>query len=980
MGSCNNIMPIIGLETTIFGYVVEGNSYYNGPYYKFVFCDESGNPVSYKLDRYLILSVQPHYYSASVSSETNKVIIIRPNYSLYSLRGYHYKESTYVLELSPIGNNGLFFTSKSIIDEDKFGHKSHLFHPISYLDYYGSPFLINIPKKEIVEKYYLFSILSFHFVVDWNDENTENPDDFTYSLLDSDGNTIYTWNKGKQLKSVWHREDGTFTIFSVSKCYQDCYDYENSKLYDKSNYSILYIICLNESYDNLTIDEYKKEIDDNNKSNQISLMLDFFGDSLYTDDSITIEEYEDWRKRKSITDRTVVLKSEYLKCLNCNPNYSNYGRSFNPNYSGLFCDNNYFIVKHECGFTSFNKSSLLSINDFSNVVNIDKWDRDDCEYTPMISNCKYGNGMVGFQLMKKYIGFDPEGESDNDQYVGKYRLHDIYGNCIGELHGNLLISPKNGIGIPQFFGYIDNDDFSIIIPPIYKEILSLDRYFLKKKITAHDNSTITHTESVAGNAPNKDEFMYTCNLWGDTYGVLEDKTLHIVSLEIGSEGRTLHGIFENGKELVPMGNNVIKKISGQYLLVRDIEQSLYTLYYYSGKILYENVKDVEVVNLYNVIIHGEFWEIQHSEISKLFSYSKVFFEYGFRILRGDKCIIDDIILDVKAILYTTKDVFMKARLLNGNIILFSIKNGLILFDYESEYVADIKVAFPKFQSNYSYISHIVKYGEELTEESKQKINDDLWNKSNNPDLYLRFSSNNAVLVKIKDKYMIVPGNANNNIDYSLFVDDELSQSFKGLSDFSSENAIDSSIVVNDVSFIGRDDEVSAENIVLRIQMTDGRIGYFSTAKGWIIQPEYLESCDLYDKYLIFNNHIISHYGGEYSFNKLEFISRTGQCSAYYDSIQNSYVIIDGNCLVYKNLIEIGQDNLVNIELDEYSEYQLVLNKSTKELTKVANPYYKKHSYCPVSSEYTDEDAWDAMTDGQYGDYPGSGWDSEAFGY
>lgn len=31
-------------------------------------------------------------------------------------------------------------------------------------------------------------------------------------------------------------------------------------------------------------------------------------------------------------------------------------------------------------------------------------------------------------------------------------------------------------------------------------------------------------------------------------------------------------------------------------------------------------------------------------------------------------------------------------------------------------------------------------------------------------------------------------------------------------------------------------------------------------------------------------------------------------------------------------------------------------------------------------EWTDEDAWDAMTDGMYGDYPGSGWDPEHFGY
>jgi hypothetical protein len=31
-------------------------------------------------------------------------------------------------------------------------------------------------------------------------------------------------------------------------------------------------------------------------------------------------------------------------------------------------------------------------------------------------------------------------------------------------------------------------------------------------------------------------------------------------------------------------------------------------------------------------------------------------------------------------------------------------------------------------------------------------------------------------------------------------------------------------------------------------------------------------------------------------------------------------------------------------------------------------------------EWTDEDAWDAMTDGMYGDYPGPGWDLEKFGF
>ena len=43
--------------------------------------------------------------------------------------------------------------------------------------------------------------------------------------------------------------------------------------------------------------------------------------------------------------------------------------------------------------------------------------------------------------------------------------------------------------------------------------------------------------------------------------------------------------------------------------------------------------------------------------------------------------------------------------------------------------------------------------------------------------------------------------------------------------------------------------------------------------------------------------------------------------------------------------------------------------------------YSSSGYsCDSGHEWTDEDAWDAMTDGMYGEYPGSGWDPEAFGY
>ena len=47
-----------------------------------------------------------------------------------------------------------------------------------------------------------------------------------------------------------------------------------------------------------------------------------------------------------------------------------------------------------------------------------------------------------------------------------------------------------------------------------------------------------------------------------------------------------------------------------------------------------------------------------------------------------------------------------------------------------------------------------------------------------------------------------------------------------------------------------------------------------------------------------------------------------------------------------------------------------------------NKHYREEidDFSRSETEWTDEDSWDAMTDGMYGDYPGSGWDPEAFGY
>ena len=50
-----------------------------------------------------------------------------------------------------------------------------------------------------------------------------------------------------------------------------------------------------------------------------------------------------------------------------------------------------------------------------------------------------------------------------------------------------------------------------------------------------------------------------------------------------------------------------------------------------------------------------------------------------------------------------------------------------------------------------------------------------------------------------------------------------------------------------------------------------------------------------------------------------------------------------------------------------------------------NKHYRKEieeidDYSGIGTEWTEEDAWDAMTDGMYGDYPGGDVDYEKIGF
>lgn len=172
-----------------------------------------------------------------------------------------------------------------------------------------------------------------------------------------------------------------------------------------------------------------------------------------------------------------------------------------------------------------------------------------------------------------------------------------------------------------------------------------------------------------------------------------------------------------------------------------------------------------------------------------------------------------------------------------------------------------------------------------------------------------------------------------------------------------EQNLDSSIIVDDVSFIGRKEEFEQNDLVLHIETNDGKCGYYSIEKGWLVQPEKVEICDIYDNYVIFNQYIINSRGSLEQFNSLlKLVNKIGQISAYYDSSQNKYVIIDSNGFIYSYLQEIEPGILISNELDSYHEYQIILNTSTKELSFKSNPNYRRHDYyenCSAPGEYYD---------------------------
>ena len=209
-------------------------------------------------------------------------------------------------------------------------------------------------------------------------------------------------------------------------------------------------------------------------------------------------------------------------------------------------------------------------------------------------------------------------------------------------------------------------------------------------------------------------------------------------------------------------------------------------------------------------------------------------------------------------------------------------------------------AFNSSESNKSHkrkssdITHIIKYGEELSYKIREKMNRDLWGHSNHPNLHLNYDSKDAVLIKRNDRYRIARDNRNDDSSPTIEVFRKLGASEEKLEDIKmkyeedkKKHAIDPSVIVKGVSFIGNESEDDLEKVV-HVVTNNEEHGYYSLLDGWLVKPQKMVVFDLYDNYLIFNNYIINKRGSITHFNNiLEYVNKTGQNSAYFDSHHTS---------------------------------------------------------------------------------------------
>lgn len=145
---------------------------------------------------------------------------------------------------------------------------------------------------------------------------------------------------------------------------------------------------------------------------------------------------------------------------------------------------------------------------------------------------------------------------------------------------------------------------------------------------------------------------------------------------------------------------------------------------------------------------------------------------------------------------------------------------------------------------------------------------------------------------------------------------------------------------------------------------------FSLHDGYQFGPYEYSEIDVYENGVILDDkYVVEFTGFVKDVSGYEKIDEEN--NVYYNKESDRWFILedaDGEFLHY-----LDDSNYPEIKEADLCDYRYEYNIETKKLK-------KQQKYISDYDRDYDRDAWDAMTDGQYGDYPGSGWDMESFGY
>lgn len=945
-------LPILGFEEELFAYISEGI---------FHLCDVNGNDRHDIIDEFLILGVYADCYSINIYKNTPKIIIVDKNGNVFKKTDcespyYCYKwidEDTIVCVEEYIHPNG-------------YKKDNNVFHPMDYITFNMLSRCIKIRNNRAVildEHYYLFSMLGMHFFADINEKFAtyrNNIFEIDYSksrfyILDENGKLVKEWTGNEILLELWIRKDGGFSAIG----YKD--DTEDYKINDRyiTEGTTTYWSVTKEFEDDL-LHDYKYYMSQGHWGKD---------DECYTNQKY-FASYLEYKLYRCSLSENIKIKGDFYEFIMPDWKWDNkHERIKCKKNDHIFCDENFLICFLKYGFVSFDPEKFL-VNKELIDKSVFKYENRS-EHYKRLCNYNYINSLVGYSVEDVYSHIDNSDYEFHYEYVTGdiYYLLDAKGQQIGECKDGLFCPYTNQLGFPKVYGVLNSDTHTFIIPPIYSNIQTMDRYVEETDSKTAESSTSKYLYK------DRRDNIITC-----------DNTYYIVDVINGQkDSKKSMGIYCNENAEIPVGENEIKKIHDHYFLLKKNTDNAFGLYYYSGGIVCGNIKSVEVENLYYIEGWYDWRSDFNTNVYLRAIIVKAYMENGFFLVLDGIVVCDKLLKTIRPIVVNNEEVIFVACSCDGHTLLLSYKNNHLseILNIDEELQVSILSAMNQnLDWNYNKQTlFLYKTGNKFTDLEIEHL------KKQKCHLLFReeYRQQNLLYTKYKFKTSLVQDGENSFLQTEI--DGKYAKGNFGLLVNCKNEKHNKELApeLSETIYLYGHKELGSLSVVLQFVSNIGSFGVYDTAKGWIVNLEHDHSIRQLTKCIIIDDRKVVSQLGElvYENNKMEFVASMKDVAvAFFIKDKNKYIIVeDGH--IRENLISKEDDVFVWPDYDgmtsqyvlNVTERKLILNvfenSSISDVCECEN--HNSESYCP---EWTLEDSWDAMTDGH--DVEGA-WDNDIFG-